>query len=93
MPLAPPPLEKGRSVGATGALAKVAATGWGSFRTVHRSPPASLRSATSPFQGEVGQAAHELPHSLRSERYAWGALPLVNLRSFRLGSAVLNRRC
>ena len=51
------------------------------------------RRPTSPFQGEVEQAAHELPHLLRRDRYASGAQPLVNVRALSPPPGMLNRRC
>ncbi len=57
MPLAPPPLAKGRS-------ARLRA-GWGSTSALPIDPhplrPAKPREATSPLQGEVEFAARELP--------------------------------
>src|SRR5215216_4857285 len=52
VPLAPPPLEKGRSVGAAGASAKVAATGWGSkLATMIPTRLAQGGLGDLPFQG------------------------------------------
>src|SRR5215204_1163024 len=100
MPLAPPPLEKGLEKGRSPspALSRARRVGinaraGGDQCTVRSDPhPARKSAPTSPFQGEVEQAAHELPytpsevarthvicHSLRAVRgHGWRPSPLTD---------------
>src|SRR5262245_44452575 len=76
MPLAPPPLEKGRSARSCAPVADPSCyTDTPPLQQLRCAPPDRLRRSASPFQWEVEQAAHALPHSCRTRRERPATLP------------------